>query len=242
VISVKTTNGPTYKKRKEVKCEKRNGESFFKDDHACSKVVRRAHKNREAQPKYSNRIAPNASLEELLNAVDALQAGQPLSIEISSALFHGTSLGGARPKAFINTNDRKYIAKFSTSNDHYSVVRGEVIAMRLAKQVGLNVANVEWKKVSDKDVLIVERFDRLHTEKGWNRKSMISGLTLLGLDEMMARCASYQDLAKKSVLSLQNQRSCFMKFLGVWCLTFLLETMMIMREIMQLFGTAKPCR
>ena len=32
------------------------------------------------------------------------------------------------------------------------------------------------------DIPIV-RFDRIHTLQGWQRKSMVSALTLLGLDE-----------------------------------------------------------
>jgi serine/threonine-protein kinase HipA len=45
-------------------------------------------------------------------------------------------------------------------------------------------------------VLLVERFDRIATARGWQRKSMVSALTLLKLDEMMARYASYEDLAE----------------------------------------------
>jgi len=66
--------------------------------------------------------------------------------------------------------------------------------MRLASLIGLNVAPVELTKSSQKDVLIVERFDCDLTEQGWQRKCMLYAHTLLGLDEMMARSASYQDL------------------------------------------------
>jgi serine/threonine-protein kinase HipA len=45
-------------------------------------------------------------------------------------------------------------------------------------------------------VLLVERFDRIATAGGWQRKSIVSALTLLKLDEMMARYASYEDLAE----------------------------------------------
>jgi serine/threonine-protein kinase HipA len=45
-------------------------------------------------------------------------------------------------------------------------------------------------------VLLIERFDRVPTENGWQRKAMVSALTLLGLDELMARYASYEDLAE----------------------------------------------
>src|SRR3546814_8367551 len=33
-------------------------------------------------------------------------------------------------------------------------------------------------------------------EFGWQRRAMVSALTMLGLDEMQARYASYQDLAE----------------------------------------------
>jgi serine/threonine-protein kinase HipA len=47
-----------------------------------------------------------------------------------------------------------------------------------------------------KDVLLVERFDRHPTADGWQRKCIVSALTLLELDEMMARYASYELLAE----------------------------------------------
>jgi serine/threonine-protein kinase HipA len=42
----------------------------------------------------------------------------------------------------------------------------------------------------------VERFDRVKAKDGWQRKAMVSALTLFGLDEMMARYASYEDLTE----------------------------------------------
>lgn len=68
--------------------------------------------------------------------------------------------------------------------------------MRLAAICGLDVAPVQLTKSSNKDVLLIERFDRRHTDAGWQRRSMLSALTLLGLDEMMARYASYEDFAE----------------------------------------------
>jgi serine/threonine-protein kinase HipA len=47
-----------------------------------------------------------------------------------------------------------------------------------------------------KDVLLVERFDRELAGGGWQRKAMVSALTMLSLDEMMARYGSYEDLAE----------------------------------------------
>ena len=119
-----------------------------------------------------------------------------LTPALDQALNHGTSIGGARPKALIDRGDRKLIAKFSSSTDLYSVVKAEFIAMQLAAACGLNVAPVSLTHAGGKDVLLIERFDRVNADGGWQRKAMVSALTMLGLDEMMARYASYEDLAE----------------------------------------------
>jgi serine/threonine-protein kinase HipA len=110
-------------------------------------------------------------------------------------LFHGSSIGGARPKALIEDGKKKCIAKFSATNDTYSVVKAEFIAMRLAARTGLNAAHVTLQKAAGKDVLLVERFDRTRVKNGWRRRALVSALTLFGLDELQSRHASYTDLA-----------------------------------------------
>ncbi|MEZ5493984.1 MAG: HipA domain-containing protein [Pseudomonadales bacterium] len=150
---------------------------------------------------YVPRLASQANsagiaLEELLASAEKVEKGLPLSPELDQALNHGSSIGGARPKALIETHDKKYIAKFSSSSDLYSVVKAEFLAMRLAALAGLRVAPVCLERAANKEVLLIERFDRVKTAQGWQRKAMVSALTLLGLDELMARYASYEDLAE----------------------------------------------
>ena len=145
---------------------------------------------------YVPRSTKAASLEELLTAAERVEKGIALTPELDQALFHGSSLGGARPKAMVEDGDKKFIAKFSSSSDTYNVVKAEFIAMSLAAKAGLNVAPVRLAHVAGKDVLLVERFDRLHTNDGWQRKAMVSALTIFGLDEMMARYASYDHLTE----------------------------------------------
>lgn len=146
--------------------------------------------------RYIPRQAQQASLEELLTAAQTVEAGMPLSPELDQALLHGTSLGGARPKVLLDDGDHKYIAKFAASNDLYSVVKAEYIAMRLARRVGLDVASVQLRTALGKDVLLIERFDRVQRQDGWHRRAMVSALTLFELDEMMAAYASYEKLAE----------------------------------------------
>lgn len=145
---------------------------------------------------YVPRLAAQASLDELLEAAELIEKGVPLTPALDQALNHGTSIGGARPKALIDDDTKKFIAKFSATNDTYSVVKAEFIAMKLATACGLNAAPVSMTRAAQKDVLLIERFDRTHTKDGWTRHAMVSALTMLGLDEMMARYASYEDLAE----------------------------------------------
>ena len=145
---------------------------------------------------YEPRLRDGAPLEELLAITEHVEQGVPITPELERAVFHGTSLGGARPKAAIESGDAKFIAKFSSSSDVTNVVKSEFVAMRLASRLGLNVAKVELTRAAGKDVLLVQRFDREKAGNGWTRKAMVSALTLLGLDEMMGRYASYQDFAE----------------------------------------------
>lgn len=145
---------------------------------------------------YIPRQVNNVSLEELINSAERVERGIPLSLELDQALFHGSSIGGARPKALIEQDNKKYIAKFSSSDDLYNIVKGEFIAMRLASLCGLNIAKVRLIKAAGKDVLLIERFDRINSKDGWQRKAIISALTLFGLDDMMARYASYEQLSE----------------------------------------------
>ena len=146
--------------------------------------------------RYEPRHTQQPKLEELLIAAEKVERGVPLSLELDQALLHGTSLGGARPKVLLEDGERKFIAKFSASNDLYSVVKAEFIAMRLAHKVGLQVAPVQLRLALGKDVLLIERFDRVRHESRWCRRPMVSALTLFELDEMMAAYASYEKLAE----------------------------------------------
>jgi serine/threonine-protein kinase HipA len=145
--------------------------------------------------RYVAREASTASLEQLQSAAVLVEKGVPLTPDLDSALLHGSSIGGARPKAMIASSNKKFVAKFSSQNDLYNVVKAEFVAMRLAEKAGIAAAAVGLERTAGKDVILIERFDRQKTKDGWTRRAMVSALTLLSLDEMMARYASYEDLA-----------------------------------------------
>ena len=145
---------------------------------------------------YIPRLTESVTLEQLQESTEKVTNGLPLSPELAMVLQHGTAVGGARPKAIIATHNKEYVAKFSLSTDLYNIVKAEYVAMRLARIVGLDVSSVKLATAMNKDVLLVERFDRVKSDRGWQRRMMVSALTLLELDEMMARYASYEGLAE----------------------------------------------
>jgi len=141
---------------------------------------------------YVSRESGDATLVELAESAERVESGVPLSPLLDQALLHGSSVGGARPKALLADGTRRVIAKFGSTTDTYPVVKAEYAAMELAKRAGLDVATVKLTSALGKDVLLIDRFDRPATG---GRRAMVSALTILGLDEMAARYASYADLA-----------------------------------------------
>ncbi len=135
----------------------------------------------------------SAKLDQLHLAAQSLEGGDILPEALATALLRGTSIGGARPKVLIEDGERRLIAKLSSTGDPYPVVKAEAVGMELARLVGLDVPQTTLVESLGRDVLLVERFDR--TRVIGERRLMVSALTLLGLDEMWARYATYPDLA-----------------------------------------------
>ncbi|WP_197680998.1 type II toxin-antitoxin system HipA family toxin [Nocardioides scoriae] len=138
----------------------------------------------------------DATLEQLLQLTDLVEAGLPVPPTLEAAAQHGTSIGGARPKALLTDGNRHLVAKFSSTTDTRPVVKAEAVAMLLAARAGLNVAPVEVRRVDGRDVLLVERFDRVATLPVPTRRLMLSMLTVLGYTAMSSRHASYAEIAQ----------------------------------------------
>jgi serine/threonine-protein kinase HipA len=134
-----------------------------------------------------------ATLEQLMHMAELVEAGQPVPSDLAAAADHGTSIGGARPKALLEDGSRHLIAKFPSSTDTRPVVKAEAAAMLLAARVGITVAPVEVHDVAGRDTLLVERFDR---PIDGSRRQMLSALTILGYDALGSRHSSYAELAE----------------------------------------------
>ncbi|MEN9802286.1 MAG: hypothetical protein RLZ37_1411 [Actinomycetota bacterium] len=143
--------------------------------------------------RYVPREDSSPTLEELADAARLIEEGKPLHERLTQALLHGTSIGGARPKALLRDGESHLIAKFSSTTDTYPVVKGEFVAMSLARRCGLDVAPVSIIEIHGRSALLVERFDR---PGGLRRQRVVSAVTVLGMNTFPGgRYATYALLA-----------------------------------------------
>jgi serine/threonine-protein kinase HipA len=126
-------------------------------------------------------------LAKLQEVAEALMRQEDVKTEeaaqVQDLMLLGTSMGGARPKTVVEDNEGLWVAKFNRPDDRWNNTRVERAMLELAKSCGISVATSRIETIGDKNVLLVKRFDREKTDKGYTRSRMISGLTLLGADE-----------------------------------------------------------
>lgn len=109
----------------------------------------------------SRHIPPLLELDRVLQAARALEDGTESKQDLQYLLGQGTSLGGARPKSTVRDMDgRLALGKFPSQSDRRDVIRGEVLAMQLAANAGINVAETRIELINGTAVAIIRRFDR----------------------------------------------------------------------------------
>lgn len=125
------------------------------------------------------------NLERLQGLADALLADEPPrdAAQVEELLLLGTSMGGARPKVVVESDEALWLAKFNRPDDRWNMARVEHATLQLARRCGLQVAESRIVTVGGRDVLLVKRFDRQRVEGGYTRARMVSALTLLATDE-----------------------------------------------------------
>ncbi len=108
---------------------------------------------------------PLIELERVFEASRAVERGQETAEDLRYLQGKGTSLGGMRPKCtLVDEDGRLAIGKFPSVGDERSVTRGEVLALRLAAQAGIDAAPARVVALGDKGravpVAVIRRFDR----------------------------------------------------------------------------------
>ena len=124
--------------------------------------------------------------DQIVAAEKDPEAPKPAGTDAEQAealLRAGTSMGGARPKATVEDDDALWLAKFTHRDDRWNNPRVEHAMLALARNCGISCAESRMTTVGDRDVLLVKRFDRHKTEKGYLRSRMVSGLTLIDADD-----------------------------------------------------------
>lgn len=144
-------------------------------------------------PEAGRRTAPPlVELNRLLASTRAVETENETADDLAYLRGRGTSLGGMRPKCtVVDENGRLSIGKFPSVNDERAVTKGEVLAMRLAKAAGLQVAETRLVDSDGIPVALIRRFDRAADGK---RLPYVSAATLLGAEPGDSREHFYTEI------------------------------------------------
>lgn len=130
-------------------------------------------------------------LGRLLQVTERILRDEETDDDFQLIFAPGSSLGGARPKAsVIDQHGQLSIAKFPKETDDYSVERWEHVALTLAQQAGITVAEHKLLNVANQSVLLSRRFDRNET----TRIPFLSALSMLRLRD--GQRGSYPELVE----------------------------------------------
>lgn len=138
------------------------------------------------------------ALIEILAQLPAERPSSQAAREVKG--IRGTSLGGERPKLTVLHRGQQWIAKLQDRGDAPHAPLREFVAMRVARRLGLDVADVEFERVGERQVLLVRRFDRHVTPAGQvQRRLYASAHTVLRLDQQTRgeKVRSYVALARE---------------------------------------------
>ncbi len=115
------------------------------------------------------RLGPYPTLQDLTQlsrAVEDVQTQAPLTADIQRLIQPGVSLGGARPKALLQTDSGPCVVKFSELDDEVDTPLIEHATMRLAALAGIHTAATAALPLAarhgkQRHALSIERFDRI---------------------------------------------------------------------------------
>ena len=108
---------------------------------------------------------PFENLVHLQQIADDIESGREVDRSLEPYFFHGSGLGGARPKTLIEHEGRNWIAKFNRDIDLVDMCKVEWVSMRMAREAGIEVPDVEFTETARGPVVLVERFDRSSDEQ-----------------------------------------------------------------------------
>lgn len=115
------------------------------------------------------------ALEQMQSSIAELVASGAVAPEMLRLLEPGSSMGGARPKSLVRSEDgRLWIAKFERPDDVFNQSKAEAMCYLMMRDSGIVTANTQLTEVAGRSVLLVERFDCAE----YGRKHFISAHAL----------------------------------------------------------------
>ncbi|SKA70062.1 type II toxin-antitoxin system HipA family toxin [Desulfobaculum bizertense] len=136
-------------------------------------------------------IPPVTELKRLFTASTHLLEKRDNSQNIQDFVTAGGALGGARPKvSVIDTDGSLAIAKFPSPKDKWDVELWEYLAFQMAAKAGISTPTVRRKKIGNKNILLLKRFDR----NGKKRIPFLSAMSMLDYSD--GEQGSYLEIAE----------------------------------------------
>jgi serine/threonine-protein kinase HipA len=145
-----------------------------------------------AQEEGRRTAPPLIELGHLLSASRAVEANKETAADLAYLRGRGTSLGGMRPKCTVIDDDGALsIGKFPSITDERAVTKGEVLALTLAKNAGINAAAARIVDSEGLPVALIRRFDR---RANGQRVMYVSAATMLGVEATEPEEHSYTEI------------------------------------------------
>jgi serine/threonine-protein kinase HipA len=139
-------------------------------------------------------LPANPSLRALLREMLEIRIQLlPQNVPLTRDAIKRMSLAGAQHKLAVvmqedglfepvgNTPSTHILKPDHPDSDYHHSVINEWFVMRLAKRLGLDVTEVR-RFYAPSAIYLIDRFDRIHTSQGWQRRHAIDACQLLGLD------------------------------------------------------------
>lgn len=138
-----------------------------------------------------NHIPPLVTVGKLLIAANNVLQESDSEEDLRLLFAPGSSLGGARPKAFVKDIDGHLaIAKFSRKDDEMDIIAWEAVALSLADKAGIKLPEWRLEPVGRKHILLSRRFDR----KKNIRIPFLSAMSVLAAKDLAVDVAHYFNL------------------------------------------------
>jgi serine/threonine-protein kinase HipA len=100
-------------------------------------------------------------LEKIYASTRAVEQGVETEADLDYLQGKGTSLGGMRPKCTVLDADGSLsLGKFPSIADTRSIVRGEILALKLARLANIDSVEARVEMIDGTAVAIIRRFDR----------------------------------------------------------------------------------